>query len=41
MAPDFLFAKRIMVRYHENIPFKKLVTHRFALDDADKASKTM
>ncbi|HXQ92716.1 MAG TPA: zinc-binding dehydrogenase [Nitrososphaerales archaeon] len=41
MPTDFLFAKRILARYHEKIPFEKIVTHRFSLDQADEALKAM
>lgn len=41
MPPDFLFAKRILSRYHKKIPFDKLVTHKFVLNDAEKALLTM
>jgi threonine dehydrogenase-like Zn-dependent dehydrogenase len=41
MATDFLFAKRILAREYRKIPFEKLVTHKFALEDAEKALSTM
>jgi threonine dehydrogenase-like Zn-dependent dehydrogenase len=41
MPPDFLFAKRILSRYHKEIPFEKIVTHKFPLDESDRALQTM
>ena len=41
MPTDFLSAKRILARYHEKIPFEKIVTHKFSLDKADEALNAM
>jgi threonine dehydrogenase-like Zn-dependent dehydrogenase len=41
MPTDFLFAKRILVRYHDKIPFEKIVTHKFSLDGAEDALNAM
>ena len=41
MPPDFLWAKRILTRYHRQIPFEKLVTHKFKIDEAKQALQTM
>jgi len=41
LPPDFLWAKRVMERYHRQIPFQKLVTHKFRLDETEKALSVM
>lgn len=41
MPPDFLFAKRILALNYRKIPFEKLVTHKFSLEDVEKALSAM
>ncbi len=41
LPPDFLWAKRVMERYHREIPFERIVTHKFGLDETEQALKAM
>ncbi len=41
LPPDFLWAKRVLENYHKGIPFEKIVTHKFSLEETGQALKTM
>jgi threonine dehydrogenase-like Zn-dependent dehydrogenase len=41
LPPDFLWAKRLLEQYHAKIPFEKLVTHKFPLEETEQALRAM
>jgi L-iditol 2-dehydrogenase len=41
LPPDFLWAKRLLEQYHSQIPFEKIVTHKFRLEETGSALKAM
>ncbi|MDA4130182.1 MAG: hypothetical protein OK457_05390, partial [Thaumarchaeota archaeon] len=41
LPPDFLWAKRVLESYYRRLPFEKIVTHKFRLDETEVALKTM
>jgi threonine dehydrogenase-like Zn-dependent dehydrogenase len=41
LPPDFLWAKKLLEQYHAKIPFEKLVTHKFPLEETEQALGAM
>jgi threonine dehydrogenase-like Zn-dependent dehydrogenase len=41
LPPDFLWAKRVLESYYRKLPFEKIVTHKFRLEEAEAALGAM